>query len=537
MHHDGGSTHQESIALYSKAIQRLLKMRELIGRDGDVGTSSTLNNLNSEIYLDNSSKSLEGLLVHAYCRLAHVYFMANMFDIALGVYTQALEISPTYLDALNHRGATNVILGKYNEAAKDFDQVIQLDTDRVFVDVFTGMAKVLVAREEVYPKGWENIVPIMEDLIMSTQQLSEQQQQHAHNPSIFATYKNFFNNNLKHLHLALFSYHDHKTLDVDQAWDHVRKGNYYKLDGHAPYDYSFQQKKIDMIKQVFVPGFWMDGYGSTSKNLIFIVGFVRSGSTLLERILDAHPLIAGTGEDSIFNGRLPAIRSEVVEASTSGSLQTLQAVIQQQADEVEFLVKERWKKVNSRSTQNKDTHKQRPRRYVDKMLMNYVNIGFIHLLYPNALILHVSREPMDTIWSAFKHDFPPGDLDHTSDFQSLAHMFKCYKEVMQHWDQVLPGRIQHIRYEDMVNDFDGVARAVISATELPWDPQVLKFHEKKQAVNTLSTSQVRKGIYKESIQSWKKYEKYLKPLMRYVGNNAIHNITTSLKGYTTVHGD
>lgn len=98
------------------------------------------------------------------------------------------------------------------------------------------------------------------------------------------------------------------------------------------------------------------------------------------------------------------------------------------------------------------------------MLTNYYNVGFIHLLYPNALILHVAREPMDTIFSAYKHEFPPGTLDYTSDMEALAELYHAYRDLIEHWDQVLPGRVTHVRYQDMVNDMPGVARAIISAS-------------------------------------------------------------------------
>ena len=95
------------------------------------------------------------------------------------------------------------------------------------------------------------------------------------------------------------------------------------------------------------------------------------------------------------------------------------------------------------------------------MLTNYYNVGFIHLLYPNALILHVAREPMDTIFSAYKHEFPPGTLDYTSDFEALAELYHAYRDLMEHWDHVLPGRVTHVRYQDMVHDMPGIARAII----------------------------------------------------------------------------
>jgi hypothetical protein len=154
------------------------------------------------------------------------------------------------------------------------------------------------------------------------------------------------------------------------------------------------------------------------------------------------------------------------------------------------------------------------------------------MLYPHALILHVVREPMDTLFSAYKHEFPSGTLDYTCDFESLAELYRAYREIMEHWDKVLPGRVTHIRYEDMVIDMPGVAKKIIEAAELPWNETVLDFHKKKHAVNTLSTTQVRKGLYKDGMKSWKRYEKQLKPLADMIGTLVEYDLATNLKGYT-----
>lgn len=285
--------------------------------------------------------------------------------------------------------------------------------------------------------------------------------------------------------------------------------------------------------------------GSQSRTPIFIIGFPRSGSTLLERVLDSHPLIVGTGEDSVFNGMLGQIRNAIVDASMSGSAQVLQEVVKEQANKVLTATRERWEEID-RNTANEHDHiqphcdanqdKERcknvyPKRFADKMLHNYMNVGFIHLLFPNSLILHTSRNPMDTLFSAFKYDFPPGSLDHTSDFKSLSHMYRGYRDIIDHWDRVLPGRVTHVRYEDMVDHMPGIAKAVIGATRLPWDPDVLNFHKKKHAVNTHSTTQVRKPVYKDSVERWRKYETQLQPLLDLIGSYAKHSTKTTLKGY------
>lgn len=108
---------------------------------------------------------------------------------------------------------------------------------------------------------------------------------------------------------------------------------------------------------------------------------------------------------------------------------------------------------------------------------------------------------------------------------------------MEHWDTQLPGRVTHIRYEDMVHDMPGVAKAIIQETGLDWDDSVLDFHKKKQAVNTLSTTQVRKGVYKDSLQAWRKYERYLEPLVEMIGDRKKFGVKTSLENYKAPRRD
>jgi hypothetical protein len=221
-----------------------------------------------------------------------------------------------------------------------------------------------------------------------------------------------------------------------------------------------------------------------------------------------------------------------VQASTVGY--SLGELTERLADEVVEEMLRRWEMVQSNFADHEKSSSsslKQPERLVDKMLTNYYNIGFIQLLYPNALILHVAREPMDTIFSAFKHEFPPGTLDYTSDYAGLSELYHCYRDMIYHWDKVLPGRITHIRYEDLVKDFEGVAHAVINATGLPWDDSVLQFHKKKHAVNTLSSTQVRKGIYTSSLKSWMRYENELQPLIEMIGDRFTYEFKTSLPGY------
>lgn len=166
------------------------------------------------------------------------------------------------------------------------------------------------------------------------------------------------------------------------------------------------------------------------------------------------------------------------------------------------------------------------------MLVNYLHVGFIHAIFPNALILHTMRDPMDCLFSVFKHEFQSEDFDFTTDFTSLAQSYIAYRDMIDHWEQVLPGRITHLVYEDITRDPTGIAKAIINATGLPWNDDVLDFNKKKFVRNTMSTGQVNKGIfYSYHLNAWKKYESYLQPLADQIGDKIELNYQTTLKNY------
>lgn len=546
--HDGGTYQMDAIKVYSRAIELLqdeyrkkiengkeVRLSESASSSSPLSSVGGYSGLNRDMFLDFDSKSTEGMLCAAYSSLGKVFFMSNMFDRAIQSYNYCLSYDPYYLDALTYRAQALLILGKYDEAGRDYRLVLEIDTNRLFMDAVSGLAKILTAKEDAITEGWDYLVQILaRDL-----------------PRLEAAYENVkltnndgrvkhYADGLKRMHHAMFAYHDVKTKNVSEAWGHLSKGNMYKLSTVAPFDAAFEKDRVLRLKQVFTRDFFPKGVGSQTRTPIFIIGFVRSGSTLLERILDSHPLIVGTGEDSVFNGRLDFIRNEIVRASMAGNPTNLQDTVKKLADDVVSDMKSRWEVIEannmhdeSENNMDKESTVTRPypTRFADKMLTNYMNVGFIHMLFPNALILHVAREPMDTIFSAFKHDFPPGGLDYTADFAGLAQLYLSYREVMRHWDAVLPGRVTHIRYEDMVTDLSKLAPKIIDAVGVPWNPTVMDFHKKKQAVNTLSTTQVRKGIYSHHFNEWKRYEEFLHPLLELVGSEVEYDLKTTLPGY------
>lgn len=546
-YHDGGMGQQEALQAYQFAISEKLAERKQLKAEGKPtnlslsGTTSVVD----ELMFDYTQKSIDGLLCALYTNMGKLYFMANMFEKAVDSYSKCIDdIEPLYLDAVGSRGSSLIILGKYADAGRDYAVVIQRDHQRVFLDAFTGMGKVLVvqagkedAADNMPDFGWTQMVQIMEPMIDQYEEMMENGP--AAGPDANPHAKKMVADALNRLHHVMFTYHDSYTKNRSEAWHHLTQSYVHKMSVVEPYNKAMEEQKLQTTKAVFHKSFWPDNIGSDTPVPIFIIGFVRSGSTLLERVLDAHPAIVGTGEDSVFNGRLDQIRDAIVKASLAGDMIELKEVVQEMADSVTDDMRERWKTIDANTAKDEDPEAAaahpttvEPERFADKMLTNYFNVGFIHMLFPNALILHVARNPMDVLWSAYKHEFPAGGLDYTSDFKSVAHMYHMYREVIAHWDEALPGRITHVRYEDLVHDMPGMAKAIIGATGLEWNDSVLAFHKKKHAVNTLSTTQVRKGIYKHSLEAWKKYETQLKPLAKLVGKESKWDLKTSLPSYS-----
>jgi hypothetical protein len=153
-------------------------------------------------------------------------------------------------------------------------------------------------------------------------------------------------------------------------------------------------------------------------------------------------------------------------------------------------------------------------RIVNKLPLNFKYVGLIHLALPNARIIHIRRDPMDTCFSCFSLLFA-GDQPFTYDLGELGRYYRGYAALMDHWRRVLPeGVMTEVRYEDLVADLEGHARAILDHCGLPWEDACLAFHETSRPVRTASSVQVRTPLYQTSIGRWRPYERFLQPLIQ-----------------------
>ena len=158
-----------------------------------------------------------------------------------------------------------------------------------------------------------------------------------------------------------------------------------------------------------------------------------------------------------------------------------------------------------------------PPYFIDKMPNNFRHIGLIHLLVPNARIIDARREPMACCFSNLKQLFASGQ-EFTYNIEDIARYYRTYLDLMQHWDEALPGRVLRVFYEDVVEDLEGNVRRILEFCGLEFERACLDFHQTKRSIRTASSEQVRQPLFRGGLLQWRNYEPWLRPLEDALGD-------------------
>jgi tetratricopeptide (TPR) repeat protein len=249
------------------------------------------------------------------------------------------------------------------------------------------------------------------------------------------------------------------------------------------------------------------GGGAPAPDPIFIVGLPRAGSTLIEQILASHSAVEGTQELADIPRIVTALQGRGAPADPPGYPQ---ALLRMSAADCSRLGDQYLRDTRAyRAT-------ARPR-FIDKMPNNFRHVGLIHLILPNARIIDARREPMACCFSNFKQLFASGQA-FTYGLEDIARYYRTYLELMRHWDEVLPGRVLRVHYEDVVDDLEGSVRRLLDHCGLELEPACLAFHQTERSVRTASSEQVRQPIYRDGLEQWRHYERWLEPLRDALGD-------------------
>ncbi len=273
--------------------------------------------------------------------------------------------------------------------------------------------------------------------------------------------------------------------------------------GRYPFDLAEYCAQFDEVIEFFSESAIAEMPRATndSELPIFIAGMPRSGTTLVEQILDAHPKIRGAGElkeMELIHAALPAhLRSSAVYPAC------LKEMTSKHADRLASL----YLKTLSRYAKNVR------KRVINKSLENYKLLGLISLLLPKARVIYCRRDPVDTCLSLFMSDMLPSKHAYTTDLRCLGIAYRQAERLMEHWRRVLDLPILEVQYEELVANPEQVSRQIVEFCAMDWNDQCLNFHTSGRMVMTLSYHQVSKQIYSSAIGRWKRYEAHLGPLL------------------------
>jgi tetratricopeptide (TPR) repeat protein len=247
------------------------------------------------------------------------------------------------------------------------------------------------------------------------------------------------------------------------------------------------------------------GWGCPRPDPIFIVGLPRAGSTLIEQILASHSRVEGTMELPQIPRLVHRLNGRELRGASGRYPQALADLTAAQCHGLgeQYL---------------EDTRAYRTGRpfFIDKMPNNWRHVGLLQLILPQAKIIDARRHPMACCFSNFKQLFASGQ-EFTYGLEDIARYYRAYVRLMAHWDQVLPGKVLRVQYEQLVDDLEGQVRRILDHLGLPFEPACLEFHATARSVRTASSEQVRRPLYREGLDQWRRYEPWLAELRAALG--------------------
>ena len=286
--------------------------------------------------------------------------------------------------------------------------------------------------------------------------------------------------------------------NFDESFEAYTKANYIR-NKRIEYDSNSHTNKIKSIIDVFNSSL-IDKtltYGHQSNTPIFILGSPRSGTTLTEQIISSHPQVVGAGE-------LPYI-----EFLATKRLQGNNGDKNNYPERIQFIKNDEiLSDAEIYLGKIQDLKQDGILHVTDKMTSNYLYLGYIFIMSPNAKIIYCDRNPLDACLSMFFQNFE-SSVQFSFSLENLGHWYKEYLHLMQHWKSLFRNKIFDIKYEDIVNETEIASRKMIDYCELEWDEKCLEFYKTKRNINTASQWQVRQPIYNSSLNKWKRYDQHI----------------------------
>lgn len=410
--------------------------------------------------------------------LANAYAFAGDFEKSLRYRERALRASPKDPVAINNLASSYIDAGRTEEAGKLIRKAIRLAPD----DPKASAAYINFGRFKKWSREDEADIRLLEEKLEESLPLE---------------------NRVK-IHFALAKIYD-DCKDSNKAFYHAQLANRLSNVEFPIEEAKSLHKSIRKTGDRRFCGGGEDYKSTRTRAPIFVIGFPRSGSTLLEQILDTAEEVVSVGESGALTDVIRSLDLPWDEKRYGANL--VERVSARDPSELRDGYYERVARYAPGAEIAENS------RYLDKTLGDYMYLGLIARIFPDAKVIHTLRNPLDTCLSCYFIDFRKG-VRWSYDLRNLGRYYAYYRELMDYWGETLPDNFLTVRYEEMVADPESQSRRIFEYCDLDWSPKCLEYYKLSKSVNTASSVQVREPVYQRAVQRWHKYASYLQPLAK-----------------------
>ena len=427
----------------------------------------------------------------------------GQFDNALKRCQLALNIDPDFISALNNKGSILKQQRDFEQSVAVYREAIEKDPSRAATYNNLGNVLMSLGRKEQAHEAFNRALEIEPDFAQAYYNLLElpgvtlTQDQMKRLEGITEDAATSREEKLvAHFALGKILAREGK---YDEAFNNYKRGHEHRSA------LSWQEDDHSVLRHlafnVLSRDYFADRkqWGSASQKPIFIVGFPRSGTSLVEQILASHSMVYGAGELHDMTRAMNRI------CDLDNPKTTEKRVTQFSRHQVREWANQYLNRLLSRS--------EGEPRVTDKMPHNFLHLWFISLLFPKATVLHCVRNPLDTCVSCFSRNFSWGHHCYTDNLTALGKHYGLYRKLMSRWKQILPVTIHEVTYERLATDPGKQIRGIVNLCELPFEKSCLEFYRTNRPVNTASATQVKQKVYTSSVGKWRNYARHLKPLI------------------------